>query len=209
MTGVLGLKPEEWSGAAVAVARATSVSSMSALSGVATPAPPAPGGARWRASLWDYLLIVGWLAALTVVGLAVRAVLPTIGGEPTYLPLVADAVAFVLSVLPVWAYFTVAEASSAQGSCGKRRAGLRVVTAGGRPITWRQAAVRNAVKLAPWQLAHVAVARIILEVDAPVTIAVTYVLSLLIPVISIAVAWRDPLHRALHDRAAGTRVART
>jgi uncharacterized RDD family membrane protein YckC len=179
---------------------------MSALSGVEVPAPPAPAGARCRASLLDYLAILGWLAVLTVVGFAVRSVLPPALAEPTYSPLVADAAALVLTVLPVWAYLTAAEASPLQGSWGKRRAGLRVVSAHGQPVTWRRAAVRNAVKLAPWQLAHVAVARIILEVDAPATIALTYSLSLLIPLVSIAIAWRDPLHRALHDRAAGTCV---
>ena len=171
-------------------------------------APPAPGGARWRASLWDYLAILGWLAVLTAMGFAVRSVLPATG-EPTYPALAADAVALLATVLPVWAWLTLTEAGPAQGSWGKRRAGLRVASADGHDVSWGRAAIRNAVKLAPWQLAHVTVARIILDADAPVTIAVTYALSLLVPVVSIAMAWRDPLHRALHDRIAGTRVTPT
>jgi hypothetical protein len=43
-------------------------------------------------------------------------------------------------------------------------------------------------------------------VDDPVTIGTAYALSVLIPVLSIVMAWRDPLRRALHDRVAGTRV---
>ncbi len=161
---------------------------------------------RVWASVWDYLVIAGWLAALTAVGFASRALLP----PPTTatLPLLAtDAVAFGLVVLPVWAYLTVTEAGVRQSSWGKRRVGpLRVTAAdGGRPGWWRVGA-RNAVKLLPWQLAHIAVARLILGVDDPVTIGVTYALSLLIPVASIAIACRDPQRRALHDRMAGTRV---
>jgi hypothetical protein len=40
-----------------------------------------PRSLRWRASLWDYLVIVGWLAFLTVLGLIVRPLL--LAGAPT------------------------------------------------------------------------------------------------------------------------------
>jgi hypothetical protein len=111
--------------------------------------------------------ILGWLAVLTITGFAVRSSLPAATRGPTYPPLVADAVALVITVLPVWGYLTAAEAGAAQGSWGKRQAGLRVVSADGQQVSWGRAAVRNAVKLAPWQLAHVTVARIILDVEAP------------------------------------------
>ena len=50
--------------------------------------------------------------------------------------------------------------------------------------------------------------RLILGVDEPVTIGVTYTLSLLIPVVSIAMASHDPQRRALHDRVIGARLVR-
>ncbi|GAB3347797.1 RDD family protein [Modestobacter lapidis] len=164
----------------------------------------ASGRDRVRASGWDYLVIVGWLAVLTVLGVVVRGVLPPGADAPS--ALAADAVALVLSVLPVWTYLTLTERGAAQATWGKRRTGLRVVAAGGNRAGGARVAVRNAVKLLPWQLAHVSVARVILEVEAPVVIGTTYGLSLLLPVVSIAMAWRDPLHRALHHRIAGTRV---
>ena len=167
---------------------------------------PAAGRARWSASGWDYLVILGWLAVVTVLGVVVWAVLPPGPATGAISPVAADVVAFVVSVLPLWVYLTVTESGAAQATWGKRRTGLRVVDArGGRPRLGR-AAVRNAVKLLPWQLAHVSVARIILETPDMVVVAVTYALSLIIPVVSIAMAWRDPLRRALHDRVAGTRV---
>jgi hypothetical protein len=53
------------------------------------------------------------------------------------------------------------------------------------------------------------VARLVTGADEPVTIWSTYALSLLVPGLSLAMAGRDPLHRALHDRVAGTRVVRS
>ena len=50
--------------------------------------------------------------------------------------------------------------------------------------------------------------RVIVGSDELFLIGVAYMLSLLVPVVSISMAWRDNLHRALHDRAAGTRVVR-
>lgn len=166
---------------------------------------PAPGAARIWASVWDYLVIVGWLAIVTVVGFAVRA-WPPVAATPTLLT--TDAVAFGISVLPVWVYLTVTEAGARQASWGKRRVGLRVTASDGGRTTWTRVAVRNAVKLLPWGLAHISVARLILGVDDPITIGMTYTLSLLIPVVSVTMVWRDRQRRALHDRIAGTRVVR-
>jgi len=163
----------------------------------------APGGARWRASAWDYLVVVAWIAVLSGLGAGVRATLPggaTIGLAGT------DALAFVCSVLPVWLYLAVTEGGARQASWGKRRAGLRVVGPGGSRPGPGRIAVRETVKLLPWQLAHLAVARLLLGEGAPVLIGTTYALSLLLPLVSVCLAWRDPLHRGLHDLVAGTRV---
>ena len=169
------------------------------------PGPEAaPGRARLRASAWDYLVIVAWLAVRTVLGVLARVLVPPAAGPLS--PLAVDAVALGLSVLPVWGYLTLTEGSTAQATWGKRRTSLRVTDARGAKPGRVRVAVRNGVKLLPWQLAHVSVARIVLEVDAPFVVGATYALSLLLPAVSIAMAWRDPLHRALHDRVAGTRV---
>lgn len=166
----------------------------------------APGVLRWRASFWDYLVILGWLTVLTLLGFIVRPLLPPVPAGRTLPPLAADAVVLLLTVLPVWVYLTTTESGREQSSWGKRRAGLYVTSATGDDVGWRRVAVRNAVKLLPWQLAHVAVARIITGAEEPVTIWFTYALSLLLAAVSITMAWRDPLRRALHDRVAGTRV---
>jgi len=132
-----------------------------------------------------------------------------LGPAPTghsYSPVAAIAVAFLLTVLPVWAFLTGGEAGWHAAAWGRWRTGLRVIDSAGVRASFGRVAVRNAVKLLPWQLAHFAVARMILGADDVVTLGITYTLSLLVPVVSIAMAWRDPLRRAAHDRIVGTRM---
>lgn len=165
----------------------------------------ARGSARWRSGLLDWLVIVGWIGVLSAAAAVLRVWVPG-GVFPSALPAV-DLAAFAAAVLPAWIYLTVCESGRWQGSWGKRLSGLKVVSQRDRhPVGTARAAGRNAVKLLPWQLAHIAVARLFLGVDAPVVIAVTYILSLAIPCASVVMAWRDDQHRALHDRLAGTRV---
>ena len=161
----------------------------------------ATGAARLLACWWDYLIIVAWVALLTVVGLVLHPVTPT-----TSSPVIADGAVFCLTVLPVGVYLTLTESGPRQATWGKHRAGLRVVTTDGQRPGLLRIALRAAVKLSPWQLAHVAMSRLILKLDAPLIIGATYSLSLFVALLSVGMAWRDPLRRALHDRAAGTLV---
>ncbi len=170
---------------------------------------PAGGlpASRLRPRLWslllDYLVIACWIGVLTVVGLAVRPMLPP--ADSTLRPAAFDLVAFVMTVLPVWGYLTITEAGRRQATFGKRAAGLRVLRADDAPASGGAVALRNAVKLLPWQLAHVAVARFMLAVDLGLG-TLAYVASLALVVLTVLMAVRDPLHRGLHDRVAGTRV---
>ena len=161
-----------------------------------------PAISRFGASLRDLAVIGGGLGALTVVGALVRSRidLPQPSLRATDL-LVAGA-----TVLPTAVYLAAGEAGPRQAAWGKRRAGLRVVAADGGRAGLGRIAVRTAVKLLPWQLAHIAVARLIRQVDSPVTIWTTDGASLLLAAASVTLAVRDPRGRALHDRVAGTRV---
>jgi len=168
---------------------------------------PAPGRLRVVASARDYALISAWIGLLTLAGVVLRFLVPTARAAPLHdkFPAV-DLAAFAITVLPVGIYLTVTEAGTRQASWGKRRAGLRVVsTDGGRAGPWR-VALRVAVKLAPWELGHLAAARLIAGVDLARAVWAADALSLLLPAASIAMAWRDPQARALHDRVAGTLV---
>ena len=66
-------------------------------------------------------------------------------------------------------------------------------------------AQRNAVKLLPWQLAHLAVSRFILDEQVGAAVALD-ILAIVLVLVTIAMAVVDRRRRALHDRIAGTRV---
>lgn len=167
------------------------------------PLTPAAPRARFVSLGFDYLVITAWLGVLTVVGLGLRPRLPSQapGTDPTG----PDVLAFALTVLPVWVYLVVTEAGRRAATIGKRAAGLRVVRLAGGRASGGRVAWRNAVKLAPWQIAHLAVSRFILDVEIPFAVG-AYVVSIVLVVITGALAVRDPLRRGLHDILAGTRV---
>ncbi len=132
--------------------------------------------------------------------------MPPIEDSPAAQALPAtDAVAFVITVLPTWLYLTLTEAGGRHATFGKRAARMWVLTAQGSEPAPGRIALRNAVKLTPWQLAHLAVARFIVE-EQLVAAAGCYVASLALVVLTVAMAVRDPWRRGLHDRVAGTRV---
>lgn len=162
-----------------------------------------PLAPRLIASGWDYLVILGWLAALGLAFLAgLRPFAPLAGAPmPAYDLLIA-----ALTVVPVWGYLVVTEAGRAQASWGKRRARLVVTTsAGARPGTGRIMA-RNAVKLLPWQLAHLGMARLWYGTSdlgfGGVALVLCYALAG--GTLALLLARRD--RAALHDLVAGTRV---
>lgn len=158
---------------------------------------------RVKASLIDYLVIVAWLLVLTGLSLIVRPFLPpATGPQDVYL---TDLIVFAMTVFPVWLYLTLTEASRAAATVGKRVAGLRVVMSDAGRAGGARVAARNAVKLVPWQLAHVAVARFMLGVQFEAGL-VCYGASLVLAVTTIVIAIRDPRRRGLHDLVAGTRV---
>lgn len=173
----------------------------------------APGGrpaARRRvlASVGDYGVIVGWLGGLTAVSFAGRAVVgrpPAPSAMPAS-PVSVDLAVFAMTVLPVGAYLAAAEAGRHHATAGKRWQGLRVTTGAGGRVRPRQAVVRNAVKLLPWQLGHIAAARWIRGNNRSPVGWAAYGLSLLMAASTVAVAVRDREGRALHDLVARTRV---
>jgi uncharacterized RDD family membrane protein YckC len=158
---------------------------------------------RILASLVDYLVIVAWLLTLGGLSLIITPFLPPASGQ---LNLAAtDLIVFAMTVLPVWLYLTLTEAGPAGATLGKRVARLSVRGAQDSRASGRQVALRNAVKLLPWQLAHLAVSRFILGVQFEVAIACD-VISVALVAVTLLMAIVDPGRRALHDRMAGTRV---
>jgi len=115
----------------------------------------APLGSRVRAFLWDYLLILAYLVVLAAV--VTLLLLSPVGDRWLALfadPVRADALAALLTVLPVTLYFFLGESSAACATWGKRRVGLRVLSRGGARLSRRRALLRSVVKFLPWQISH-------------------------------------------------------
>ncbi len=112
---------------------------------------------RIKAFLYDYLLMLGYLAVLLAVGVGLRfGALGARWSELVSTPGRQDLLAFATAVLPVVTYFVLCEASATAGTGGKKKVGLRVVGLHGDRLRFRHALVRSIAKFAPWQMAHTA-----------------------------------------------------
>lgn len=106
--------------------------------------------------------------------------------------------------IPVWLYFTVSDASSSGATVGKRLMRLSVARAAG-DITVGRALARTAVKLLPWELAHIfgfALANILGEAAQLVGLTLANVFALVYFVVCAATRGA----RSVHDLVAGTAV---
>jgi uncharacterized RDD family membrane protein YckC len=116
-------------------------------------------GKRLVAFLFDYLLILVYVVALAGVNYGIILSAGALDSVAPFFasPVVKDAIAFLTLVLPVGLYFALQESSRRQSTWGKRKAGIRVVNANGGGLTRKQALLRTAVKLLPWQIAHTSI----------------------------------------------------
>lgn len=160
-----------------------------------------------RASAVDLLAIWAWLAAIAALS-RIPALRRTGYAALFRRRATADAAQFITGVLPAVLYLAAGEAGGAHASRGKRSAGLVVL---GPNQTWpgrRRVLARTAVKLLPWQLAHLAVNRAVGVgvARAPKLAAAGFGLSLALAGASVGLAMSRSDGRALHDLVAGTHV---
>ena len=122
---------------------------------------------------------------------------------------------FLTISLPIWCYFTLCEGSRWQATVGKRLLGLQVVTVAGQRVGWGRALLRTAVKLLPWDIAHLTVALPTPLFIDPETGALDwtrgdfrlgFLLAYAVLALTLEVVVRTPRRQALHDLAAGTVV---
>jgi uncharacterized RDD family membrane protein YckC len=109
--------------------------------------------------------------------------------------------------LPVWLYFTWSDGSAGGSTLGKRLLRLRVADRAGGRLPWWRALLRTAVKLLPWELAHIA--SFALAGDAGTwsltqfaALAAAYLLTAVYLVVAVLTGGR----RSVHDYAAGSEV---
>lgn len=163
---------------------------------------------RLKAFAFDYILIGGYILLLAVTTLAGIKIGGTFGLSLRWPenPLLADLMAFVTLVLPVILYFTLQESSPKQATWGKRKVGLRVVTAGGGRLSLRQAFGRSLVKMLPWQIGHTCLFQVITVTPTPSWVIGGYVLLYTLAGIYLASALISKKHRTPYDWVAGSYV---
>jgi uncharacterized RDD family membrane protein YckC len=125
-------------------------------------------------------------------------------------PATVDLAQFATMVLPTGLYLVAGEAGTRNATAGKLAAGLVVVGRDGGQPSPSRIAVRTAVKLLPWQIAHLSITRATGIVPGRYAAALSragLVTALGLATTSAALAVLRPDGRALHDLVAGTRVA--
>lgn len=161
-----------------------------------------------RAGAWvlNVIVIVAWIGFVTGMRLFAfgDASPPT---ADTGAKLVGHGIGLLTLTLPVLLYFSLSEWRWGY-SLGKAALGLRVVDKTGHYPTFGRALLRNAILLAPWEMAHAAIwwspGRPFL--DPPGDIA----RGVLVAAIAMALAWFVSTliwpGRSIHDRLSGTKV---
>jgi len=160
---------------------------------------------RLQAFLWDYLVMLAYIAALVGVSLSVPGVQSLFRG-----PVQSDLVAFGVLILPVILYFTVQEGGAQQASFGKRKRGLKVMRTDGGRVGPGRAFWRSCAAFAPWQIGHTAIFHSVEPGILPAGV-VWGLFGLAYGLLALGglMIWKGEAHRAPWDWVAGTVVVRT
>jgi len=166
-------------------------------------------GAGFRPRLvafgYDYLIILVYIALMTLATWLIFSRFPNLQASIFSHPTRADLFAFSFLILPVILYFSICESSFWQGSWGKRRRGLKVVRSNGQKAGFLRCLLRNVVKLLPWQIAHTSIFMINIRPQAA-TIGLFLTWALIIfHLISLLISRS---HRTPYDWISGTAVVR-
>jgi uncharacterized RDD family membrane protein YckC len=108
---------------------------------------------RAKAFALDYILILLYLAAITLLGLLINSfssVVQWLFAERIR----AQLTGFLLLTLPISLYFALGGSSPRQATWGKRKVGLKVTGYNEERISVGRSLARTALKFIPWELSH-------------------------------------------------------
>jgi uncharacterized RDD family membrane protein YckC len=154
---------------------------------------------RSVAYVFDVVLLFAVLAPLAFVVRSLVDVRPHTGFEIWIMTVTTFSI-------PVWLYFALCDASRTGATLGKRAFGVAVAPDGGSGrVSLPRALVRTAVKLAPWELAHL-VGFALAGVLGPAVRTAGLVVANVLALVWFGSAVATGGARSVHDLAAGTRV---
>ena len=108
---------------------------------------------RVKAFALDYIIILFYLAALTLLFLLINS----LSGVTEWLfsdRIRAQLTGFLLITLPITLYFAFGESSVQQATWGKKRMGLIVTDSSATRISFWRSLARTLLKFIPWELSH-------------------------------------------------------
>jgi uncharacterized RDD family membrane protein YckC len=162
---------------------------------------------RVKAFLFDYVLILVYLAIITLIFLLLR----NISGIIEWLfadRIRAQITGFFILTLPVSLYFAIGEASLQQATWGKQRVGLKVEDRSGNRIGFGRSLVRTILKFVPWELSHTLLWNIAFSIGSSTLINYGYALVYLLIGLNIVSVFLTQTKQSFYDLIAGTVVVK-
>jgi uncharacterized RDD family membrane protein YckC len=112
---------------------------------------------RFKAFMFDYILIFAYLSLLVVVNIFIFPSLQSWFNSSLY---IAQFAGFLMVTLPISLYFIICDSVIGKQSYGKRKVGIKVVTNQGDSPSVILSIVRVGLKFLPWELSHFLVYRL-------------------------------------------------
>lgn len=161
---------------------------------------------RGLAFALDYIFIGLYMLILFALGWVANGLFPFFTDSLFTTPRSAHTAGFILITLPVLMYFTFQEAGASRGTWGKRQVRLQVCTEQGARLTWLHALGRNALKFAPWELAHLCVWNLNLVENPSSIYSIGLTVVWLLVGANIVFIVTNKQRQSLYDRIARTMV---
>ena len=101
----------------------------------------------------DYVIILLYLIAITLLGLVVNS-MSSLNQWLFAARIRAQLTGFLLLTLPISLYFALSESATRQATWGKRKLQLKVMDHNGNRISLWRSLARTGLKFIPWELSH-------------------------------------------------------
>jgi uncharacterized RDD family membrane protein YckC len=168
---------------------------------------PAGFWQRVKALAFDYLIMVGYLLLVVLLGIGMNVAFPTAAQSIFGNRIWGQVIGFALVTLPVTLYYTLLESSRQQATWGKRRIGLRVVRTDGERLTFARALARTLLKFVPWELSHTLIWQIrFAQPQEMALINMGFVSVWVLIGANLISLWLNKKHQTLYDWLSGTYV---
>ncbi len=163
---------------------------------------------RAKAFALDYIIILFYLAALTLLSLLINSLFSV--NEWLFSDRIrAQLTGFFLITLPVALYFSFGESSVQQATWGKKRVGLIVTDTNRARISFWRSLARTLLKFIPWELSHTLIWQISFSRQAnSALINYGFILVYVLIGLNIAGLLMTKKHQTLYDLLAKTYVTK-